>query len=93
MKESGKFWKYVAVYTNDLDFVVRDPARFVNELENEYKYKSKDNGSISFHLVYDFFRNEDVTLCMAPRKHIEKMIDVYKNMFNEKPPGNFKSPL
>ena len=30
---------------------------------------------------------------MAPRKYFEKMIDGYKNMFNEKPPSNFKSPL
>ena len=30
---------------------------------------------------------------MAPRKYIDRMIDGYKNMFNEKPPSNYKSPL
>ena len=29
---------------------------------------------------------------MAPRKYIEKMIDSCKNMFNENPSTNFKSP-
>lgn len=30
---------------------------------------------------------------MTPKKHIEKMIDGYKNTFNEGPSSNIKSPL
>ena len=93
MRKSGKLWEYVAVYMNDLAFVVRDPARVVKELEDTYKYKLKGTGSVSFRLGYDLFRDEDVTLFMAPRKHIEKLIDGYKSMLDKKTPNNFESPL
>ena len=90
---SGDLWEYVAVYVDDLAFVVRKPKEFVRELENKYKYRLKGTGSILFHLGCDFFRDEDGTLCIAPRKYIDRMIDRYKNMFGEKPRTCYKSPL
>ena len=93
MRKSGSLWEYVAVYVDDLSFVERDSEKFVKELENNYEYKLKGTGSISFHLRYDFFRDDDGTLRIDPREYIDKMIDGYKNMFNEKQPGNFKSTL
>ena len=77
MRESNGLWEYVAVYVDDLAFVMRDPEAFVNVLVKKYNYKLKGTGSISFHLGCDFFRDKDNTLCMAPRKYIEKMIDGY----------------
>ena len=75
-----------------LAFIIRDPTKFVKDLKN-YKHTLKGTGSISSHLGCGFLWDEDGTLCMIPRKFIEKIIDDYKNMFNEKLPGNFKSPF
>ena len=72
---------------------MRDPEVFARILESKYKYKLKGTGSISFHLGCDFFQEEDGTLCMAPRKYIEKMIDGYTHMFKEKPKMKYSSPL
>ena len=72
---------------------MKDPEEFINLFIQKYNYKLKGTGSITFHLGYDFFRDEDITLCMAPQKYIEKMIDGYMNMFGEKPRTRYSSPL
>ena len=46
MRKSANLWEYVAVYVDDLTFVVRHPEEFVKELEHNYKYKLKGTGSI-----------------------------------------------
>ena len=79
MRKSGDLWEYVAVYVDDLDFVVRNPKSFVNTMTRKYKYKLKGTGSIFFHLGCDFFRDGDGVLCMDPRKYIDKIVDGYKN--------------
>ena len=93
MRESDGLWEYIAVYMDDLAFVLRDPEAFVKLLVGKYKYKLKGTGSIAFHLGCDFFRDKDGVLCQAPKKYIEKMIDGYQNMFGEKPKTKYKSPL
>ena len=93
MRQPNGLWEYVAVYVDDLAFVMREPKAFTDILMEKYKYKLKGTGSISFHLGCDFFRDKDGTLCMAPRKYIEKMIDGYINMFKERPKMKFSSPL
>jgi hypothetical protein len=72
---------------------MKDPQTFVDVLKDEYKFKLKGTGDITFHLGCDFFREADGTLCMAPRKYIEKMLDNYERMFGEKPRLNIRSPL
>ena len=72
MIKSVELWKYIAVDVDNIIFVLRDPAQFVKELEDTYKYKLKGTGSISFDLGYYFFRSENSTLCMDPRKCIER---------------------
>ena len=62
-------------------------------LEENYTYKLKGTGIISYHLGCDFFRDDENILCMAPKIYIEKIIDRYKNMFNKKPSTKCKSPL
>ena len=74
MRQSNGLWEYVAVYVDDLAFVMREPKAFTDFLMEKYKYKLKGTGSISLHLGCDFFRDKDGTLCMAPRKYIEKMM-------------------
>ena len=93
MRKAFPIWEYVAVYVDDLAFVMKDPSSFASMLADRYHYKLKGTGSISFHLGCDFFRDEHGVLCMAPRKYIEKMVDGYVNMFGEKPRTRFSSPL
>ena len=59
----------------------------------EYKFKLKGTGPISYHLGCDFFRDEDNTLCFSPKKYINKMIDGYMTLFKSKPKTNVSSPL
>ena len=72
---------------------MKDPATFTKLLVDKYKYKLKGTGNIVFHLGCDFFREDDGTLCMAPQKYIEKIIDGYQNMFGEKPKTKYSSPF
>ena len=44
MKNTWELWDCVTVYVHDLEFLVRDPARFTKELEDTYTYKSKVTG-------------------------------------------------
>ena len=50
-------------------------------LEQEHGYKLKGTGKISYHLGYDCFRDKDNNLCYAPRKYIEKMLEVFLRLF------------
>ena len=85
MRETDGLWEYVAVYVDNLAFTMRDPESFVHILTENYGYKLKGTGNIAFHLGCDFFRDDNGTLCMAPRKYIDKMIDGYTTMFKEIP--------
>ena len=81
------------MYVDNLAFAMKDPQTFVNKLREEHKFKLKGTGDIAYHLGCDFFRKDDGTLCMAPRKYIEKMLGNYRRMFGEKPRLNVYSPL
>jgi hypothetical protein len=78
---------------DDLAFAMKEPKIFVNELIEKHKFNLKGTGDIAFHLGCDFFREDDGTLCMAPRKYVKKMLDNYERMFGEKPRLNIYSPL
>ena len=67
MRKSGSLQEYIAVYVDDLTFVVQNPEKLVKELEYNQKYKLKVTGSISYHFGCDFFIDEDGNLCIAPR--------------------------
>jgi hypothetical protein len=75
-----------------LVFAMKDPSGFVKTLESKYTFKLKGTGELSFHLVCDFYRDEDSTLCMAPTKYIERMSDNYMQVFGEKPKQTVMSP-
>ena len=65
MRQSNGLWEYIAVYVDDLAFVVREPNTMINLLEEKYKYKLKGTGMISYHLGCDFFRDDENIICMA----------------------------
>ena len=93
IRRNGNIYEYVAVYVDDLAIVMKDPQGFADTLTKKYKFKLKGTGPISFHLGMDFDRDEDGTLCIAPRKYIEKMIANYERMFGETPRQNVTAPL
>jgi hypothetical protein len=93
MRRDGDIWEYVAVYVDDLAFAMKDPQFFVNVLKGVHKFKLKGTGDIAFHLGCDFCREDYGTLCMAPKKYIEKMLANYERMFGEKLRLNIYSPL
>ena len=78
-------YKYIATYVDDLAICLPDPQAIIDLLTETYGYKLKGTGPISYHLGCDYFRDDDGTLCSAPRKYIEKMIDSYVQMFGQKP--------
>ena len=80
------------MYTYDLAFIVHDPKKIARNLEGKYKYKLKGSYNISYHLGYDFFRDDGGIFYMAPKKYI-KIIDGYKHTFNHKPSTKYKQPL
>ena len=92
MRPSGSTYEYIASYVDDLCIAAKDPASIVRILEETHSYKLKGTGPISYHLGCDYFRDDDGTLCFAPRKYIDKMMDSYFQMFGEKP-KQYTSPL
>ena len=85
MRRKGDLYEYIGVYVNNLCIVSNKPKEITELLTNTHKFKLKGTGPIKFHLGCDFFRDEDGTLCMAPKKYITKMIDSYVLMFGTKP--------
>ena len=83
----------MAVYVDNLAVATDDPQAFMDELTKTYKFKLKGTGEISFHLGCDFFRDPDGTLCMQPKKYIDKVAEGYERMFGEKPNQLYRSPL
>jgi hypothetical protein len=67
--------------SDDLLNAARNPKEIVQTLQEQHKFKLKGVGPLTYHLGYDFFCDQDGTLCFNPRKYITKMMDKYKNMY------------
>jgi hypothetical protein len=92
MKDCGDHYTYIVLYVDDLLIAAKDPSIYTKELEERFGFKLKGTGPTSYHLGIDYFRDEDGTLCMAPKKYIEKLIDGYARMFGSKP-KQYTTPL
>ena len=84
MRENNGIYEYVAVYVDDLAFAMKEPAKFVKVLTEQHKFKLKGTGPLEFHLGCDFYRDDNKTLCMAPKKYITRMHDTYVRLFGSK---------
>ena len=93
MRRNGSRYEYVAVYVDDLAFAMLKPQEFADILMTKYKFKLKGTGPIKFHLGMDVYREENGTLCLAPRKYIERMVANYERLFGESPKQVVTSPL
>jgi len=93
MRDMDDHYEYIARYVDDMAIVSRQPKSIINQFMTEYKLKLKGSGPISYHLGCDFHRDEYGTLCMSPKRYIERMIDNYVRMFGAKPKCLYTSPL
>ena len=89
----GNYYEYIALYVDDLALVLDEPEQFVNSMAKEFGFKFKGTGPLTFHLGMDFYRDKDGTLCMAPKKYIEKLIANYEREFGQSPKQNVTSPV
>ena len=94
MRRVGDHYEYVACYVDDLLIASKAPENIIAALERKpHKFALKGTGPVQFHLGCDFFRDETGTLCVGPKKYIERLSLQYQSMFGEKPSTKVTSPL
>ena len=93
LRDCSDHCEYTEVHVDDLLIVSKDPSNIIDILESNCKFKLKGTGPISYHLGCNFDRDENGTLCFAPRKYTEKMEESHINMFGSKPKQVYTSPL
>ena len=94
MRDMGDHYEYLAVYVDDLLIASKNPQKIIDSLlAKPHAFKLKGTGPVSYHLGNDFFRDEDGTLCVGPRKYIERMANQFEHLFGHEPKRNVLSPL
>jgi hypothetical protein len=93
MRKRNDKYEYIGVYVDDLAIIAHDPKEITDILVNKYKFKLKGTGPITYHLGMDVYRDNTGTLCISPKKYIEKMIASYEQFFGSKPSQKYSSPL
>ena len=81
----GTCYEYIAVYVDDLAIAAKDPQAFCNELKEKYNLKLKGVGPLEYHLGGTYKKDPDGTLAADPRRYVNKILESYERMFNEKP--------
>ena len=81
----GTCYEYIAVYVDDLAIAAKDPQAFCNELKEKYNLKLKGVGPLEYHLGCTYKKDPDGTLAADPRRYVNKILESYERMFNEKP--------
>ncbi len=94
MRDMGSHYEYIAVYVDDLMIASKNPQAIIDYLKGDpINFKLKGTGPVTFHLGCDYFRDEDGTLCVGPRRYIDRMVDSYVQMFGSAPSQNVQAPL
>ena len=86
-------YEYIAVYVDDLAIASKDPQSIINVLTKAHGFKLKGTGPIDYHLGMTFRRNDRGTLCISPKRYIDKMVGTYQQLFGTKPSTKALSPL
>ena len=81
----GTCYGYITVYVDDLAIAAKDPQAFCNELKEKYNLKLKGVGPLEYHLGCTYKKDPDGTLAADPRRYVNKILESYERMFNEKP--------
>ena len=92
-RRNGDVYEYIGVYVDDLAIVAKNPKSLTDKLMNQFGFKLKGTGPMSFHLGCNYERDPDGTLCIKPTKYIEKVVEGYKRMFGSSPAHAVTSPL
>jgi hypothetical protein len=92
MRRDNDAYEYIAVYTDDLAILSRNPQAIVETLKKSAGFKLKGAGPMKYRLGCDYTRDADGTLSCGPKKYIKKMITTYEQMFGEMP-KHFSFPL
>ena len=71
--KDGTKYEYIAVYVDDLMIASKQAQKIIDELTGKHKFQLKGTGAVSFHLGCDFFRDSTGTLCMAPKRYIDRI--------------------
>lgn len=77
MRDKGNHYEYIARYVDDLTIASKDPGAITNKLMEKYNFKLKGTGQLEYHLGCNFFRNSTRMLCMAPKKYIDRIVEMY----------------
>ena len=85
-------YEYIAVYVDDLCIAAESPSASIAIFKTKYKLKVKGDGKFSYHLGADCFEDPDGTFLSQPKKHIDKLAENYKGLFNDEPPKGHKTP-
>ena len=94
MRDAGTHYEYIAVYVDDLMIASHDPQKIIDALLGApNNFKLKGTGPVTYHPGNDFVRDKDGTLCVGPRKYIERMTQTYEKLFGSIPQRKFSSPL
>ena len=73
MQRVGDHYECIAMHIDNLLIASKDPKSITDTLEDKnrkFKFKLKGTGLTMTHLGCDYFRDEDGTLCVGPRTHI-----------------------
>ena len=94
MRDAGTHYEYIAVYVDDLMIASHAPQGIIDALmAKPHNFKLKGTGRVTYHLGNDYFRDKDGTLCVGPKKYIEKMAVEYERLFGSAPSRKYASPL
>jgi hypothetical protein len=93
MHRLDDLYEYIAVYVDNLCMLSMDPKAITDTLTEQYGFKLKGTGLIDYHLGMIICQNGRKDLGISPQHYIEKMVESYKQMFNENPPSKANSLL
>ena len=93
LNKEHEVYEYIAVYVDNLVIPTFNCQEIIDVLSSKYHFKLKGTGTISYHLGMYFFRDSNGTLCMAPRKYIEKICESFERMFGHPTKTNVSSPI
>ena len=93
MSACSDYYKYIIVYVDDLLIISRDCKSILKYSEDTCKFKFKRTGTNSYHLGCNFFRNKEGVFCFTPKKYVEKIISIFRTIFEYKPNNKIYSPF
>jgi Reverse transcriptase (RNA-dependent DNA polymerase) len=92
IKDMGDHYDYIAVNVDDMIIALKNSKWIIEGLE-AVPFSLKGTGPVTYHLGCDYFWDKHGTLCVGPRKYIEKMVGEYERLFGKKPSLKVRPPL